>query len=223
MEPPTDVKERIRASYNIMANEYNAWTKRHDSFRSAYLDKLFEFAPELASPAIKNVILELGCGSGKPFLENLLLRAPAVYAHANDISDAQIELARANLVAYEDRVHLHAGDMTKLEFAPGSLAAVIGLYSIIHLPQQDQIQMLQNIGNWLRPGGTLVANFNLDETEGIVAEQWLHEDAWVFWSGLGKDRTVEAIKAAGLEVEKAVIEGDATESFLWVIAKKVAN
>jgi SAM-dependent methyltransferase len=153
----------------------------------------------------------------------LLLRAPAVHAHANDISDAQIELARANLVPYKDRVDLHASDMMKLDFTPGSLAAVVGLYSIIHLPQEDQIQMLHNIGKWLQPGGVLLANFNLDETKGTVAEQWLHRDAWVFWSGLGQEGTVEAIKAAGLKVEKAVVEGDDTESFLWVIARKTAN
>lgn len=223
MEPPEDVKDRLRASYNVMADEYNTWTERHHSIRLAYLDELLARYPELTSADKKNVVLELGCGSGNPFLETLLSRAPAVHAHANDLSDTQIDLARDNLAAYKDRVEFHPGDMTKLDFAPSSLAAVVGLYTIIHLAPEEQVDMLQKTGTWIQPGGIFIGNFALDETKGVVFDTWLHEKGWMFWSGLGKEGTVEALKTAGLEVEKAQVEGDTEEKFLWIIARKVAN
>ncbi|KAL6857818.1 hypothetical protein ACO1O0_005261 [Amphichorda felina] len=223
MEPPKDVKERLRASYNSMSNTYNAWTARHNHLRLAYLDELLARCPELTSEDEKHTVLEVGCGAGKPFLETLLSRAPAVHAHANDLSDLQVDLARANLAAYKDRVDFHPGDMTKLDFAPGSLAAVVGLYTIIHLDQEEQAAMLRRIGGWLRPGGILVANFPVHETAGVVFEEWLHKDGWMYWSGLGKEGTVDALKAGGLEVEKVEVEGDTEEKFLWIVARKIGS
>ena len=222
MDPPEDVKERHRASYNAMANEYNAWTERHHHLRLAYLDELLARCPELTSTDHKSADLEVGCGEGK-FLDNLLSRAPAVHAHANDMSDVQIDLARANLAAYKDRIDFYPGDMTKLDFAPGSLAAVVGLYTIIHLSQEEQVDMLQKIGKWMRPGGIFVSNFAVDETKGVVFETWLHQEGWAYWSGLGKDGTIDALKSAGLEVEKAQVEGDTEEKFLWIIARKTGS
>ena len=224
-EPPPDVKERIRTSYNAMANEYNTWTERHHHLRLSYLNELLSRCPELTSQATQEagVVLELGCGAGKPFLDTLLSRAPTVRAHANDLSDMQLDLARSNLADCKDRVEFHPGDMTRLDFAPGSLAAVVGLYTLIHLPQGEQADMLRRIGGWLRPGGVLLANFAVDETRGAVFENWLHEKGWVFWSGLGKEGTLEALKSAGLDVEKAEVEGDEEENFLWIIARKASS
>ena len=223
MEAPHDVKERLRASYNAMASEYNKWTERHNHFRLAYLDELLTRQPELASTTDgEHTVLELGCGAGEPFLDVLLLKAPSVHAHANDLSDTQVDLARANLAHFEGRVDFHPGDMTKLEFEAGSLSAVVALYSIIHLPQDEQREMVRNIGNWLKPGGMLLANFSTEEMSGNTDDSWLHEKGWMFWSGLGKDGTIKALeKVGGMNIEKAVVEGDEEEKLFWIMARKV--
>lgn len=222
MHAPNDVKDRLRASYNAMAAQYNAWTERHHHLRQKYLDELLAHRPELASTSDveKHQVLELGCGSGDPFLSTLLSRAPTVHAHANDLSDVQLDLARKNLAAYESRTTFYPDDMTKLSFAPGSFTAVVAMYSIIHLQQEEQEEIFRKIGNWLAPGGVFLSTFDTKEESGLVMEKWLDDKGWMFWSGLGKDRTVAALKASGLEVEKATLEGDEEEKFLWVIAKK---
>ncbi|KAF5637825.1 methyltransferase [Fusarium sp. NRRL 52700] len=224
MEPPPDLKDRLRASYNAIAPAYNTWTERHNELRLSYLDKLINSCPELESTGdtAKKQVLELGCGSGSPFISTLLAQAPSVHVHANDLADVQLDLARDNLAKYQDRVEFHPGDMMKLEFAPGSLTAVVALYSIIHLPQEEQIEMIRRIGRWLAPGGVFLSTFGTDEASVIINEKWIDEKGWMFWSGLGKEGVVKALtQDAGLEVQHAVLEEDADDRFLWIISKKV--
>lgn len=222
MEAPADVKDRLRASYNAIAPQYNTWTERHHHIRHTYLEELLQHCPELVSAdGQKRQILELGCGAGEPFLSSLLSRAPTVHAHANDLSDAQVDLARKNLAAYEGRVDFHPGDMMKLDFPPGSLTVVVALYSIIHLSQEEQKEIVRRVGEWLAPGGVFLSTFNEEEVSGIVSEKWIDEEGWMFWSGLGKDGTVKALeKIGGLKVEKMESTGDSEEKFLWAIARK---
>jgi ubiquinone/menaquinone biosynthesis C-methylase UbiE len=224
MDPPANVKTQLRESYNAMAPEYNTWTKRHDHIRLEYLTQLLAATPKLASPARADEkpqqVLELGCGSGDPFLTQLLERVPTAHAHANELSDAQLDLARGNLAPYSGRTNFYPGDMTALEFEPGSLTAVVGLYTIIHLAQDEQEAMLKKIATWLAPGGTLLANFSIEESSGVTEKKWLHEKGWMFWSGLGKEKTLAAIQGNGLNVVQAKVEGDSEETFVWIIAQK---
>ncbi|KAG4255710.1 hypothetical protein FPRO03_04658 [Fusarium proliferatum] len=223
MEPPADMKDRLRASYNAIAPAYNTWTVRHNELRIKYLDKLISSCPELVSTGetAKKQVLELGCGSGSPFISTLLARAPSVHVHVNDLSDVQLDLARQNLAKYQDRVEFHPGDMMKLDFAPGSLTAVIALYSIIHLPQEEQREMIQRIGSWLAPGGVFLSTFGTDEAPVIIDEKWIDEKGWMFWSALGKEAVIKTLtQEAGLEVQHAVLEQDADERFMWIISKK---
>ena len=94
-------------------------------------------------------VLELGCGAGVPGTELLSSRCRNVIA--NDISSAQIELAKSRVGA--TNVDFSQEDMTKLEFEPGSFDAVVAFYSIIHLPREEQAILFQNIYSWLRYGG----------------------------------------------------------------------
>lgn len=86
--------------------------------------------------------------------------------------------------------------MAALSFPDGSFDAVLGFYSIIHLPCAEQTELLQKIARWLKPGGYLLANFAAEEMESLAIE-------------------------VGLEVVVANVEHDIVDaSFLWLIAKK---
>ncbi|KPM38196.1 hypothetical protein AK830_g8358 [Neonectria ditissima] len=218
--PPIDFKARLKASYDAMAPTYNTWTESHHRLRLAYLDELCARLPKLTSSSEASSVLELGCGSGKPFLDTLLTRGPGITATANDFSDTQVDLARTKLAAYGDRVRFIAQDMNELSFPDGSLTAVVALYSIIHLTQDEQTAMLHKIAGWLEPGGYLVSNFSVDETDCTVNEKWLDDKGWMFWSGLGLERTAQTLADAGLKVEQEKVEGDEQEKMLWVIARR---
>jgi ubiquinone/menaquinone biosynthesis C-methylase UbiE len=219
-EAPEDVKARLKASYDAMAGTYNSWTEKHAPLRMQYLDKLCALVPKLTSEDQPSTVLELGCGSGKPFLDALLARGPLVSATANDLSDTQVDLAKENLAAYGERVRFASGDMAAVAFPDGALTAVVALYSLIHLPQEEQSVMLGRIAGWLEPGGCLLVNVSAGKTSGVVYDQWLHEEGWMFWSGLGIDGTVERLQEVGLTIEVSDVEGDNEESFVWIIARR---
>lgn len=114
--------------------------------------------------------------------------------------------------------------MLALDFAPESFDAVVGMYSIIHLPREEQVEMLKKIVGWLKPGGWLFANFGAADLEAAEAKNWLGEEkGWMFWSGWGAEGTLEKIREVGLEVvvnEIKVDEDEVAVKFLWVLAKK---
>ncbi|KAH8650163.1 methyltransferase [Xylariales sp. PMI_506] len=233
---PENLKQRLKESYDSIAPEYNAWTQPHAELRLKYLNQLLPLleGPKKAgaeAEAAEVKVLELGCGCGLPVTQALLSR-PNFRVVANDLSSAQIDVARANLApegsakegqeaAQHPRLTLIQGDMAALSFPDGSLDAVVGMYSIIHLPLGEQEQLLARIAGWLRPGGYLLANFSEAAIDGVVNEKWLHEKGWMYWSGFGAEGTLEKIKQAGFQVVSSEVSTDVVDaSFIWVIARK---
>ncbi|KAJ4012673.1 hypothetical protein NW752_008388 [Fusarium irregulare] len=125
----------------------------------------------------KKSVLELGCGSASPFLTVIMARAPLVQIYANELLNVQLYLARGSLA---NCVKLCSGGIMTLEFPPASLTAVVALYSIIHLPQDEQKEMIKRIGNWLAPRGTFLATFNAEEASSVVDEKWHDDNGWMF-------------------------------------------
>src|SRR5690606_9029251 len=102
----------------------------------------------------------------------LLCGIPGAQVTANDMSTRQVALGRANALAWKldasCSLKFVEGDMmdrSVVDFAPDSLDGVVALYSIIHLPRDEQAEMLARIAGWLKPGGILLANFSGEETE----------------------------------------------------------
>ncbi|GAW11970.1 hypothetical protein ANO14919_013240 [Xylariales sp. No.14919] len=219
-----NLKERVKASYDAIASTYNEWTVPHSKERMAYLDKALGYLSLPAQPTF----LELGCGCGLPVTKALLAHAGGkAKVIANDLSSTQLSLARANLLSGPDdeaarRLELVEGDMNALAFEAGSFDLVAAFYSIIHLPREEQEALLERVARWLKPGGYLVANFGVEEAESTIAEKWLDDRGWMFWSGWGQEKTLEKMKKAGLEVLVADVAKDVldAQSFLWVVAKR---
>ncbi|KAH7357991.1 methyltransferase domain-containing protein [Plectosphaerella cucumerina] len=216
---PEDLKARLKASYDAIAPKYNEWTVPHSAVRLRYLDVLLARLPPAPTPAS---VLELGCGCGLPVTEKLLDR-PGFTVTANDLSSAQIALARAALRPDPPgRLTLIEGDMLTLDIPAASLDAVVGMYSVIHLPREEQVAMLGNIARWLKPGGWMLVNFGTEVSEGSEEKEWLGEgEGWMYWSGWGVEGSLEKVKEAGLEVVIKEETQDATDAdFLWVLARK---
>jgi len=223
-----DLKSRMKASYDAIAPKYNEWTVPHSTTRLRYLDQLLNKLPTTtsSSPSTPVSVLELGCGYGVPVTQKLLAY-PNFSVTANDLSSVQLALARANLLPdppgpAHGRLSLIEGDMLALDFAPATFDAVIGMYSIIHLPRAEQAEMLHKIVAWLKPGGWMLANFAAAEVAGREVQNWLEEEkGWMFWSGWGSEVTLNKAKEAGLEVVVQEIVEDAVNSkFLWILARK---
>jgi 2-polyprenyl-3-methyl-5-hydroxy-6-metoxy-1,4-benzoquinol methylase len=64
------------------------------------------------------------------------------------------------------------GDMTEIWFPPGSFAAVVCLYALIHVPVAEHREMLRRISLWLRPEGALLTTVGEHATAGTERD-WL--------------------------------------------------
>lgn len=215
-EPPENVKSRLKESYDAIAEAYNTWTVPHSASRLKYLDQLLQLLPRGQDAEIS--VLELGCGAGVPVTEKLLAD-PRMRVTANDISTAQINMAKSALGT--ERVNWIEGDMMALQFPDGSFDAVLGFYSVIHLPRDEQIVLVQKMTAWLKPGGLMLANFASEDNESVVMDKWLGDKGWMFWSGWGADVMIKKVGEAGLDiVHKEIAQDVGDAEFLWVIAKK---
>jgi 2-polyprenyl-3-methyl-5-hydroxy-6-metoxy-1,4-benzoquinol methylase len=114
---------------------------------SRYPEWLSDLATRLPSGAR---VLDLGCGSGSIVAKHL---APQFRITGIDISLAQISEARQHVPQGE----FICADMTEVTFQPHSFEAVIALYSIIHIPLQQQPSLLAAIAYWLKPSGHFLA------------------------------------------------------------------
>ena len=230
---PTNLKARIKASYDAIAPKYaQEFTKPDDELRLDYLNRLLTLLQPPANTNNANdnkaptaSILELGCGAGIPATKTLLSSThPTINVTGNDISTTQLALARKNLSEYSnsDRITLLDGDMLSLTFPPASFDAITAFYSIIHLPRAEQTQLVAKIAEWLKPGGYLLANFSAAAMERLEEETWLgHERGWMFWSGWGEQGSVNMVESVGLRVlVRDVRQAVGDEAFVWVLARK---
>ncbi|KAK4445257.1 S-adenosyl-L-methionine-dependent methyltransferase [Podospora aff. communis PSN243] len=203
---PSNLKSRLKASYDTIAPTYNAWTSQHFSVRLAQLNHLLDLLPSNPSPPQTTTVplraLELGCGAGIPITSTLLSSPRSIPFHvtANDLSSTQIALARESLGSDPEKVEWLEGDMTALSFPAESFDVVIALYSIIHLPRDEQLEMIRKISAWLKPGGLVLMNFGEEESKGEESEGWLGEGGWMYWSGWGKERYLKEVEGVGIEV-----------------------
>lgn len=208
------LKSLVQQGYDKIAQEYNDWTSAIESPRVPKLQNLLEHLPKSSEEAV----LELGCGAGIPGTQLLASKFRTVVA--NDISDAQIELAKKNLQS--DNVEFIAGDMTKLTFAPSHFGAVVAFYSIIHLPREEQLDMFKQISYWMKPGGYLLCNLGTTDDPG-KSVAWLG-DAQMFWSGFDADKYHQILTESGFSTINSEIIPDNEDGkivpFLWVLAQK---
>ncbi|KAH8554549.1 S-adenosyl-L-methionine-dependent methyltransferase [Umbelopsis sp. PMI_123] len=207
-------KAIIERGYDQVADAYLAWSAPRPTLtRATYIDKLVEQLPKGAN------VLELGCGAGVPSTQKLI--ASGLSVTGVDISGAQIELARAHV----PKATLIHSDMMNLEFEPASFDAVVGFYSIFHLPKDEQSIMIERVQMWLKEGGWFLCNFNSEEGE-VVRESWFQPDVTMISASLGVEGTREMFKRHGqlltmIEDEVAVEKvGRMEERFHWIFAVK---
>lgn len=152
MEEPTTVpknlKARLKDSYDTIADKYTHWATANADIRVGYLDTMLGLLP-----STYREFLEIGCGTGIPTTEKLLAYNSSFCITANDLSTSQIALGKARLEEVAsggaERVTWVEGDMMELEFPKSSFDAVLGFYTIQHLPREEQVVMLGRIVKWL--------------------------------------------------------------------------
>jgi 2-polyprenyl-3-methyl-5-hydroxy-6-metoxy-1,4-benzoquinol methylase len=198
-----DPKEIVRRGYDALSEHYDE-QYGGDTKYGAWLEELRGRVPA------GSAVLDLGCGSGIPVARDLA--ASGYRVTGVDISEVQI--SRASQMV-PDAEFIQA-DMTSVAFSPGSFAAVVSFFALIHLPLEDQFPLLARIASWLVPGGVLVATTGYWAWTG-TDDNWLDGGVPMWWSHADVAAYRSWISRAGflIEREEFVPEGEGGHALFW--------
>jgi len=203
----------VQLGYNQMASDYGSWTLSHERpDRGEYTQLIIDKLPKGGS------VLELGCGPGDPTTRAL---SEHFAVTANDISKSCLELAQKAAPT----ATLIESDMTSLSFENDSFDGVVAFYSFHHVPRDRYQPLLNDISNWLRPGGLFVSAMYPYDIDNLVTTEGWHGST-MYWSSFDEEKTLELIRNAGLNIVstalETAVEKDRETTFLWVVAEKPA-
>ena len=195
------LRDRVRRGYNAISTAYrsddgssNCSSPETTSRYSGWIDEL----AQLLTPG--GHVLDLGCGAGVPAARELIRRGFEVTGV--DISEAQIERAQQLVPS----AHFVCADMMRWEPAPSSFAAIVSLYSLIHVPLEDQHVLFPRLRRWLVDGGYLLAIVGMERWTGI--ENYFGTD--MYWDHADTATYLEWLDQASLEPQwhRVIPEGN---------------
>jgi len=203
-------KRTVEAGYDALADRFGEWMAQVEGDPwERFVDQLADRLPAGAR------VLDLGCGNGAK-ISRLADRFAVLGA---DISERQLELARA---AVPGAGFVHA-DFAELELPAETFDAVTALYSLVHVPQEEQPVLLGRIRSWLKPGGLFLASMSHVGGEDHI-DEWLGVE--MFFSGFDAETNRGIVRQAGFELLADELvwmhepEPDGDSAFLWVLGTK---
>jgi ubiquinone/menaquinone biosynthesis C-methylase UbiE len=203
-------KRTVEAGYDALADRFGEWMARVEGDPwERFVDELADRLPQGAR------VLDLGCGNG----DKSARLADRFEVLGVDISKRQLQLARA---AVPGASFIQA-DFAELDLPAEAFDAVTALYSIVHVPRDEQPDLLGRIRRWLKPGGHFLASMSHVGGPDHI-EEWLGVD--MFFSGFDAVTNGRLVRDAGFELlledvvwmREPEPEGDA--AFLWLLARK---
>ena len=192
----------VKEGYNKIAEQY--YNNRDLSKFNGELEDYSKLIP------FNGHILDVGCGAGKPTAKFLTKKGFKVTGI--DISDKMLKMARQN-VPEGNFINM---DMRNLEFDENSFDGIISVYSLFHVPKNQHSQIFENFYRVLKPGGIMLINTGISESEGISNFFGVP----MFWSNYDPKKTLKLVKDAQFEIifEGVLIRGG--EFQYWIMAKK---
>ena len=150
-------QEYLKTQQYKNASNLNARIQLHHRFSTTKQGLFSWLFNHLDLPASSR-ILELGCGSGEFWLENLA-HIPGGWAITlSDLSDGMLQEARENLAAIEHQIEYKLIDAQEIPYDDGYFDAVMANFMLYHVP--DRCRAISEIRRILKPGGRLYAVTN---------------------------------------------------------------
>jgi SAM-dependent methyltransferase len=144
-----------RSSYDTDAPGY-ADKVRGLLDENPYLRASLALFAELVQRAGAGPVADIGCGPGYVTRH---LHDAGVDAFGIDLSAEMIAIARRD----HPDLRFEVGDMTDLDLADGSVAGIVALWSVIHVPDHAVPGVFDEFRRVLRPQGPLLVGFHVGD------------------------------------------------------------
>jgi SAM-dependent methyltransferase len=200
----------------LVADGYDAMTDTWESWSSQITDDpRHEWTADLAARLEAGArVLELGCGGGTRETAFLASRFAVT---GIDLSHRQLGRARSRV----PRATFVHGDLTEIDFEPGSFDAVVSYYVFNHVPRELLAPTLERVHRVLTPGGLLLTVFGTSDEQGWTGD---FLGAPTFFSSFRPAVNVDLVRGAGLETLRdevvTIREPEGDVSFQWVLARR---
>ena len=200
-------KDIVKIGYDRLSSQY-----RHH-FDSTHSHDYFIWINDLLSRIDTNSkILELGCGDGIPVAQ--ILSANHKYTGI-DLSPIQIQNAKENV----PNGTFLTGDMTELNYSDHSFDCIIALYSIIHVPIDEQKNLLSAIYRWLQPNGFFLCTLGAKEWVG-TENNWILPNTTMYWSHTNAEKYSEWLTSLGFIICKKEYIAESTGAHVLFLLKR---
>jgi len=206
------VKEIVRKGYDALSTQYRAQFKSsHENDYPRWTDAFKALLPA------HGAVLELGCGDGIPVAQ--LLAADYSYTGI-DLSPVQATNARKHV----PHATFIVSDMASLQYPSGSFDGIIALYSIIHVPLNEQEQLFRSIFRWLKPGGCFLCTVGVEAWTG-TEENWITRGTTMYWSHAAVEQYLTWAEAIGFTLIKKehMAENETATHALLLLQKAVTH
>ncbi len=203
----TDPKEIVREGYDKLSADYK---KHFAAFQEARYDSwLNSFVRSLRKD---DRVLELGCGDGLPVAQFLSQNHRYLGV---DISPKQVALACCSVPGGSFEV----ADMTKLSFQEGAFAGIVALYSLIHVPIEQQSALIKAMYKWLKADGCILAIVGATAWTGIERD-WIVAGTTMYWSHADTNTYIKWFSSAGFTIEETRYIPEGETGHTLIIARK---
>lgn len=148
---PSKDKNRVYQIYNIIGSDFDK-NRSQNLMEEKYLSEFCSLIPS------GGIILDLGCGSGKPIYE--FLQEQGFQVLGIDGSVKMIEMAKENFPKGDFQLL----DMRNINFK-SKFNGIVAWHSFFHLTREDQAAMFPKFQQSLEPGGILMFTSGTDNCE----------------------------------------------------------
>jgi SAM-dependent methyltransferase len=208
-----DPKEVVREGWNRVSTIYRPPGSKADAFGHTYADHREWLQPFFRLVPPGSQVLDLGCGCGLPDAQFLSERFRVTGV---DISDVQIERARRLVPG----VKFVRADMTEVSFRREAFGGVVCLYALIHVPLEEQHELLARVFRWLAPDGLFLVTTGARAWTG-VEEGWLESNAKMYWSHADSRTYEHWLQEVGFQVlRRTFIHEKGAKHALFLVQKR---
>lgn len=190
--PVSDVGDHdaVRRTYDVVAQEYLARLRDELTYKPLDRALLGLMAEEVGT---EGSVADVGCGPGH--VAGWLAERGA-HVVGIDLSPGMVSLGRTSY----PRVEFRQGDMLSLPAEDDEFAAVIALYSIIHLTEDELKPTFEEIARVLEPSGLLLVSFHMGLEVRHLSDWWGHP-VDIDFRFLEPDGVIPRLEQSGLAVE----------------------